>query len=102
MHIGASPRNKLQIPKTTHIKDPTGIVEKGDLVSKVAALAAAGPAVAVSARGGGAGGGVRPTPAGYAYDAASGYFYGAEAGLYWDPKSGGFWDAAAGAWRSSC
>lgn len=66
-----------------------GIVDKSELVSKVAQLAAQGPegATAESA-----------VPEGYSYDATSGYFYSTEADLYYDKQSGAFYSSSAQKW----
>ncbi len=76
------------------LQDTTGVVEKGDLVSRVREAAAKGPE----------GGTAASAPAGYAYDPSSGYWYSSESIMYWDPTTGGFcsngkwyaYDAASG------
>ncbi|GFR41659.1 hypothetical protein Agub_g2401, partial [Astrephomene gubernaculifera] len=83
--------------------DPSGFVEKGDLVAKVReVLAGAGGTTAGGSSGGaaadGAGDGAFMAPPGYVFDPSSGYFYSEEAGMYYDTKTGGYCQAATGKW----
>ncbi|GIL61778.1 hypothetical protein Vafri_16164 [Volvox africanus] len=79
--------------------DPSGFVEKGDLVSKVKEVVdGVGPA------GGGAGGSgsgnqsAFVAPLGYVFDPTSGYFFSEESGMYYDTNTGGYCQAASGKW----
>jgi hypothetical protein len=76
------------------VQDPSGIVEKQELVSTVARLAAAGPQGESAA--------LPPTsatpPAGYTWDAAAGYFHSPATGLYWDAATGGYYNPADSKW----
>jgi len=64
-------------------QDPTGIVEKGDLVSRVRAAAEVGPEGEPSS-----------APPGYTFDNASGYYWSSSAQLYYDAASGGYYDGS--------
>lgn len=79
--------------------DPTGIVEKGELVAKVKEASAtgnkgggdeSGKAAAVNAQ----------APAGYAFDPSSGMWHSSESGMYWDSSTGGFYNPADEKWYS--
>ena len=65
------------------VQDPSGIVEKGDLVARVKAAADQGPEGEVPA-----------APPGYEFDAASGYFWSSASNLYYDAASGGYYDGS--------
>ncbi|GLI71081.1 hypothetical protein VaNZ11_015992 [Volvox africanus] len=79
--------------------DPSGFVEKGDLVSKIKEVVdGVGPA---GAGAGGIGSGnvsAFVAPAGYVFDPSSGYFYSEESGMYYDINTGGYCQAASGQW----
>jgi len=78
--------------------DPSGIVEKGELVAKVLEASTRGnkgslgkaAAAAVHAQ----------APAGYAFDPSSGMWHSAESGMFWDSNTGGFYNPADGKWYS--
>ncbi|KFM25007.1 CD2 antigen cytoplasmic tail-binding protein 2 [Auxenochlorella protothecoides] len=85
-HYAAWPVKELRRFLTERGQDPRGIVEKDELVARVAA-AAAEMAAAV------------PTPPqGYVYDPASKFWYSAASGMHWDAKSGGFYSGESGKW----
>uniref|UniRef100_A0A1D1ZPP3 OCRE domain-containing protein n=1 Tax=Auxenochlorella protothecoides TaxID=3075 RepID=A0A1D1ZPP3_AUXPR len=85
-HYAAWPIKELRRFLTERGQDPRGIVEKDELVARVAA-AAAEMAAAV------------PTPPqGYVYDPASKFWYSAASGMHWDAKSGGFYSGESGKW----
>ncbi|KXZ50512.1 hypothetical protein GPECTOR_16g687 [Gonium pectorale] len=80
--------------------DPSGFVEKGDLIAKVReVVAAGGPAGGAVAGAAGAGaGGAFEAPPGYVFDPNSGYFYSEEAGMYYDVNTGGYCQVSTGKW----
>ena len=76
--------------------DPTGIVEKGELVQKVKEAAAV---AAATGKNGGGGSGLT-APAGYSFDPGSGMWHSPESGMYWDSTSGGFYNPSDEKWYS--
>ncbi|BDA46148.1 probable CD2 antigen cytoplasmic tail-binding protein 2 homolog [Coccomyxa sp. Obi] len=85
---GSWPIKELRRFLTERGQDPTGIVEKNDLVAKVKELAERGPDGELPAE----------APAGYTFDPSSGYFYNAESGLYYDASSGGYYSGSTSKW----
>lgn len=80
-------RVELKLLNTTvssQAQDPSGIVEKADLVAKVEAAAAA----ASSADG------TAAVPPGYAFDPESKYYYSEQARMFYDAASGGYFSQA--------
>ncbi|GIL85988.1 hypothetical protein Vretimale_9026 [Volvox reticuliferus] len=79
--------------------DPSGFVEKGDLVSKVKEVVdASGPAGGNASGGGGGNESAFVAPPGYVYDPSSGYFFSEDSGMYYDTNTGGYCQAATGKW----
>jgi CD2 antigen cytoplasmic tail-binding protein 2 len=76
--------------------DPSGIVEKGELVAKVKETAEKSGNKAENLTTGKN----AQAPAGYAFDPSSGMWYSAESAMYWDSNSGGFYNPASEKWYS--
>lgn len=81
---GSWPVKELRRFLTERGKDPTGVVDKSELVAMVRAAAADGPDGAV--------------PAGYTRDSASGYYYSPDTGLYYDATSGCYYNSRESKW----
>jgi OCRE domain len=72
------------------MQDPSGIVEKGDLVFKVEAVAAMTAAS----------NGTAAVPPGYVFDPESKYYYSEQSRLFYDTASGGYFSQDDGNWYS--
>ena len=79
----------MPMPLLLPLQDPTGFVEKSELVAKVKSVASAGPQKA---------GGAAAPPAGYLYHAESGYFWGAADSMYFDAGTGTFYSPVSQQW----
>lgn len=84
---GSWPVKELQRFLREHGQDPSGAVEKSDLVERVRGVAAAGPARTA-------------VPAGYLFHAESGYYWGAADSMYFHAESGKYYNPLNGAWCS--
>ena len=73
-----------------HVQDPSGIVEKADLVAKVEAVAATAAAS----------NGTAAVPPGYKFDPESKYYYSDQSRLFYDTASGGYFSQDDGKWYS--
>ena len=80
--------------------DPTGIIEKRELVEKVKEASAAGVTAQVPTQK--ASGAAPPprAPPGYSYDPSTQMWFSRESNMYWDSKSGGFYNPSDQLWYS--